>query len=106
MSFDEDRLTRELQRLSRRLRSAFAASVAERLLPAYERLESAAKPDVGGALAELWEELERHEASHYGVERQIDAAPSVRASAAGKCSESSAPLRLESFCSAPPRLCG
>lgn len=62
MSFDEEHLKLQLASLSRQLRSAFAASVAQRLLPAYTRLNFRNKPDLATALAALWGELETHNA--------------------------------------------
>ena len=57
---DQAGLKQQLAGLSRRLRSVFAASVAQRILPAFTQMNRGGKPDVAGALSDLWAELAAH----------------------------------------------
>jgi len=60
LRFDKDELVRELDRLPPRLRAAFAAACAERLLPAYTGESGASAGDHFSLLAEALAYLWRH----------------------------------------------
>lgn len=76
LRFDEGGLIRQLQLLSPRLRVAFAAACAERLLPAYarfaERSGQGAPGELASMLERLWLDLEGDPMGTDEIQRYID----------------------------------
>jgi hypothetical protein len=80
LQFDADGLLRQLTQLTPRLRAAFAAACAERLLPAYvqfgERTGRGDAVELAALLQRLWRDLEGEPMNpdeiQYGIDRSLD----------------------------------
>jgi uncharacterized protein YjaG (DUF416 family) len=76
LQHDEDALRRQLERLPRRLRVAFAAACAERQMPNYFRFSKATgrgTPEcLVSALDDLWEDIEGRSVAERKLRTQLD----------------------------------